>query len=477
MIIVGAGLAGLALARRLADSRAGRVLVIESGPDAGRDHYRWVNDPQQAHTMWLDPTADPHFWQPYQATDSAYRGIAGLRRRLGGRSLYWGGVAVPIEPWALDDGSWPRSVVDDLTVSWRGGQSLYHEATEELRQWTGTAALSDGRAVDLGGHRFDEAPRAVRTSPDGQRWQAYSPLGDWPESVEVVSDCHAVAVATDQDRITGLLVEENGVRRVIAAPKIVLAAGTVENSRLVLQALHRADSSGPVELTGLVDKLAQGFVVAFDPAAAPKSMAALAESGGLFLSRADADLRSSLFLGARMNEHGLMVVDCYCMGEQTRSATGRVWCEPGADLPWPTFVAGGLSEADTRMTLDQQRELQRLYEELCGEAGVSGTRLHFDEPFGSEDLAERLVIGDTLRVPGVPATYSFPIGSEQHEAGTLPLGGAVVDEHARVRSVDGLYVTGPATFPRTGAANPALTILALSARLAGELADSGSVSR
>ena len=102
--------------------------------------------------------------------------------------------------------------------------------------------------------------------------------------------------------------------------------------------------------------------------------------------------------------------------------------------------------------------------------GVTVGGLDFEDPFGSLDLAKQLGAGDAMTASGRTSTYSFPIGSEQHEAGTLHLGGALLDERAKERAVGGLYVTGPATFPRTGAANPALTILALSARLAGELA-------
>jgi choline dehydrogenase-like flavoprotein len=479
VIVVGAGLAGLALARRLAVSHSGRVLVVESGPDAGRDHYRWENDPERANALWLDPAADPHLSRPYRPTDAGYRGIAGLRRRLGGRSLYWGGVAVPIEPWALNEESWPPSVVAELTTCWRGGPSLYERVTKELTEWA-DGPLTTDRGFALGRHRFTEAPKAVRESAAGARWRAYSPLDDWPESVPLVCGHHAVAVVTDQDGVAGLVVERAGERVTIDARRIVLAAGTIENSRLVLQALPRTDSTSdstshaaPAALPGLVDKVAQGFVTAFDPAAAPAALRDVTEPGGLFLQRADARLRSSLFVRTYVNAHGLVVVDCYCMGEQTRAATGRVWCEPGPRLPWPTFVAGGLCPADELLVSAQRRELRQLYELLCQDAGVAGTGadLEFEDAFGSADLAGALVAGDGAVVPGRPTTYAFPLGSEQHEAGTLPLGGAVVDEHARVRAVPGLYVCGPATFPRTGAANPALTVLALATRLAGDLAD------
>jgi hypothetical protein len=52
------------------------------------------------------------------------------------------------------------------------------------------------------------------------------------------------------------------------------------------------------------------------------------------------------------------------------------------------------------------------------------------------------------------------LGGEDHEGGTLPLG-TVLDDRHRLAGIAGLYVAGPATFPRMGAANPGLTTMAL----------------
>jgi len=71
---------------------------------------------------------------------------------------------------------------------------------------------------------------------------------------------------------------------------------------------------------------------------------------------------------------------------------------------------------------------------------------------------------DPSSAPGAVCTYSFPLGTENHEAGTLPLGSILDDDH-QFRGLAGLYAVGPAVFPRAGAANPALTILALASVL------------
>ncbi|KZS69055.1 hypothetical protein A4G26_07715 [Mycobacterium kansasii] len=61
-------------------------------------------------------------------------------------------------------------------------------------------------------------------------------------------------------------------------------------------------------------------------------------------------------------------------------------------------------------------------------------------------------------------------GSVDHEAGTPPLGGEHVNPAGRVPPAAGAYVIGPATFPRSGAANPSLTTLTLARHTARTLA-------
>jgi choline dehydrogenase-like flavoprotein len=50
----------------------------------------------------------------------------------------------------------------------------------------------------------------------------------------------------------------------------------------------------------------------------------------------------------------------------------------------------------------------------------------------------------------------------------------IVNTDLKVHSVDNLYITGQAVFPTSGYANPTLTVVALSLRLADHLMDQGS---
>jgi len=151
---------------------------------------------------------------------------------------------------------------------------------------------------------------------------------------------------------------------------------------------------------------------------------------------------------------------------------GQVRCDPGGGWPWPTHVEAGLGPEDQLLCEAQQLELRRLWGQFCDSAGIAGTPLSFGPVFGSPDLPGRLLAPRIARGPTAARTYSFPLGSEQHEAGTTPLG-TVLDDNHQFREVPGLFAAGPSSFPRTGAANPAMTTLALAKRLAGKLAEAG----
>ncbi|GIE95226.1 FAD-dependent oxidoreductase [Paractinoplanes rishiriensis] len=474
VVIVGGGFAGLALADELARRGNEDVLVVEAGSDAGREHYRQEFDEATATSMWLDPDSDKHAWRPYESTGLAFAGVSAVRRRLGGRSLYWHGMVLPIEPWALTSPDWPASVVSDLTVEWENGRPLYERTVTRLAGWANgspATSLSSGRTLDLAGYRFTEAPRAVRRSPDGGRWRAYSPFEQWNGSTAILCESRAVEILIDAGRVRGVRVERGGRRHDIGARVVVLASSTVENSRLAIQALTGLGRLPDARLTGLVDKVAQGFVATFDVDHLPDGLRGAADDGGVYVSP-NPELRSNTFLSLRVNQHGVGVVDAYLMGEQTRGSHGAIWCDPAGDTPWRTHVRCSLGPDDVRLVAAQRTELQRLYDAVCSAIGTGcpSATLSFAnaDEFGSADLPDILRRADALRLPQAPYTYAFPLGSEQHEAGTLAVGELLGDDF-QFRAVPGLYACGPSTFPRTGAANPVQTILALAARTAAAL--------
>jgi choline dehydrogenase-like flavoprotein len=148
-----------------------------------------------------------------------------------------------------------------------------------------------------------------------------------------------------------------------------------------------------------------------------------------------------------------------------------------------SHIRANVSEAD-QAVLDAARvELRRWAEQLAGgtvveivrhgSPGSSAARDGRDAPwFGHDDALNAVTETD---VAGAFAQFDVPYGAFEHEACTHPIGdgGPVpVSSDLEVVELPGVYVAGPGAFARLGAANPALTIIAMS-RWLGERLSGG----
>lgn len=428
VVVVGGGLAGLEAALALRACGVPDVAVVDGA--ASSRVARWRS------------TTPPH-----------YPDAAPQHRRLGGRSLAWHGVTVRLEDWALAD--WPVSVATALTDGADGG--LYAETEADLTAWAGwpldaprerDAALL-ARLRELTGAGWAPVPRAVRG--DGR---AYTPLRRWQGHGQgrVVGGA-AVAVVVAGGRARGVQV---GARR-YPAGSVLVTAGTLETTRLVAQARGPTQRRYP----GLHDHLVEGLLVRLPPDALPAPA---------FARRpADAAGRCALFARTHPDPAGVLL-DLWTMGEQRSSpAGGVVFDRPGAP-PWPTRVEAGLGPGDDDVLAAGRAALRAVWQALTRGGGAPvrsapqwSAFLAAAHPFpAAREQAAALPVGGAVG-------YGWPLGSVDHEGGTLPYGGPL-DESGQVRDVPGLWVAGPAAFPRPGAANPSLTTLALARRTARAIA-------
>lgn len=474
--VVGGGLAGLELAAELERRGVEDAVVLEAGP--GRDllHVNGAFDAARALRTWLEPRSDAHFERPWtSATPPHYAGASGMRMRLGGRSLYWHGVALPVDDWALG-APWPARVVADLRESRDGGPGLYELVCDDLARWArgGGGPLLDGsRTVRIGELVLGATPRAVRRSAaHPERWIAYSPLDRWrhPDSDRALRE-PGVAIVTGAV-VDGVVVEGGRARGVrgragargvpfeIAAEQVVLAAGTVPSSGLALGAL-RAATGRERRLTGLVDHIVHGVVARVEGAAA-RRLLELAPPGSYCAPRPQ--LRSIAFLDVRATARGALL-DLQLSGEQTGGTHGAVALRSGRPV-----VSAALSAGDRELVAGQRRALRALWDDLAAAGACRAAALEFPD-YDAARRGNAVVLPERLATvaAGAPLTWCNSLGTEDHEGGTLPLGALLDDDHQLV-DVPGLYAAGPATFPRMGAANPALTVLALARRLGARLA-------
>lgn len=489
ILIIGGGLAGLEVAKHLELAGADDVLVVEAGAGDDLRHVYAANDAASADRMWTDEKCDAYFVQPWKsATEPHFGAGSGLRRRVGGRSLYWHGVLLPVEDWALTEADWPRAVIDDLAHSWQGGASLYARVRSDLMEWSRKAARSgaapDDNALCVGRFRFTEPPRAVRpVGPASARWEAYSPLAHWLEpdptaqnaggerGVRIAPDVETLAVLTTRGEAEGVVVRHrvSGEEKRITAGKVVLAAGTVESTRLAIQALHQAGKGSRNQLAGLVDHIVQGFNVSLDSADMPDWLPARAREGVFSFTPGSGASRSNLFLELGLTVAGELRLEVWATGEQLRSAQGVVSCSPSDEWSWPVTISTGLDTQDTLTVEAQRDELREFWSEWCAEFDLKPVPLEFEFDFTSPARTLRSV-RESLRAEDrppfhQPVTWSSPLGTEEHEGGTLAIGD-VLNENQEFLEIPGLFAVGPAIFPRQGSANPSLTSLALSRRLA-----------
>lgn len=486
ILVVGAGLAGLETVKQLDLRGAPSVLVLEAGPGTELRHLNTVFPPDQALRMWLDTDTDPHFHRPWNAlTPPHYTVSSGIRRRVGGRSLYWYGVVLPVESWALAEGVWPDRVVSDLTRSWEGGAGLYQRQLHHIDAWRAAGpaeprtAAPESRVV-LGDHRLTTTPRATRRSrnhPD--RWFAYSPLDHWRDpdtgvplqetpGITVRDHIEVVRVVVETGKCRGVTVRDirTGEIHKVRSDSVVLAAGTLENSRLAIQALHEAGVLPSARLGRLNDHIVQGF---FLRVASSQARALLeAVPSGSYYGPCPS-LLSNLFVDIVPHGENEVLVDVRVTGEQEPTEEGYVECRTGEDTPWSAIVHASTSSRDKNMIRSQRAVLHDAWKNLARLTDHPANALSFAD-FDRPVRTNAFVLPRTMAAAelGRPSTWSSVLGSEDHEGGTLPLGHLLSDDQ-EFKQIEGLFATGPSIFPRTGAANPSLTTLALSERLAAHL--------
>ena len=219
--VVGAGIAGLLLATRLA-RRKRKVIVLESG------------------SLRFDPQI--HALNEIDDPDRRYsRALTGRYRGLGGSSSRWGGRMIPISPADSGDRQhvaqpeWPisQNVLDGYEPELEALFSVGHDSFDEIDSIT--AGLS-------GLLRTDEEDFKARWAkcPTFKRCNIVTMLGDELRSSQYVTVWLNATVAgfgldRDAGRLVTLKAQSLAERRIeVTADQFVIAAGTIESTRLLL---------------------------------------------------------------------------------------------------------------------------------------------------------------------------------------------------------------------------------------------------
>lgn len=499
--VVGAGPAGVALALALAPTGQ-RIVLLEAG---GLGY-----DPRVQRLFEGEVEGDP--FPPLRDTRLG---------ALGGATGVWAGFCRPLEDsdFAPRHGSpgWPFGAAA-LAPYWRRAHAVCQlgEYDYDARRWSARLGLpllggDTGAVRSLVFHRH-----ALRFGGAYRRQLEATP--------NLVLALHApvtrLALSASGGRVDGIVVRRPaGQDHLLRARVVVLAAGGIENARLLLLSGDRAEEA-PGNAYGLVGRyftdhpfVEPGFLALSGPAA-PLDFYFPQPAGGATLRGAltlDPDIvaREGLLNGAILLQPRYEGHDAFASPEvkslleafarlTRKSVPGGV----GRDLLHALRAPGKVSTALSRKLFVRHGPAKRWRLRMMFETeSVFENRVTLSErldPLGrrrarvewrltDRDIAsmraftalvsdglQRSAVGRIdLKIPDNPAGWrSAAIGGKHHMGTTRmhvePTHG-VVDADCRVHGTSNLFVTGSSVFPSGGFANPTLTIVALALRLGDHL--------
>jgi choline dehydrogenase-like flavoprotein len=528
--VVGAGPAGIAVARELA-SRGKSVVLLESGG---------LRLEAASEDLNKGEVVDPVAHGPLEA----YR-----RRRLGGATTAWGGRCVPFDAIDFERRSWvPNS-------GWPFGKSAVDAYGERAHAYLDLGAFtydpaealapaSRGRAMIPGLASDDVAEDTLYLfSPPTNFGKKFQDELAASRAVRLVLYASCLKIMTDREgsRATHLVVGSAADRRFsVVADRFVLAAGGLENVRLLLASndVHpggignRHDLLGRYYMCHVIGHLEVEFtsrevVWDYEKTASglycQRTVAVRAEaqrrlgllnhrariehadisdpshgSGVLSASYLVKSLLASPLFRARLDVLSRGVLNSkqkqeLRVAEHLRNILldaggvarfSRRWIEERilSDVKLPSVVmrsdanvytlrldAEQIPNPDSRVTLGDARD------------ALGQRRLKVDwRRTGADDemlLAVCRHIGRALEESGAGRLRSdpslIPEATGGHHIGTTRMSsdpsGGVVDGDCRVHDVKNLYIASSSVFPTCSYANPTLLVLSLALRLADHL--------
>jgi choline dehydrogenase-like flavoprotein len=503
--ILGAGAAGITLAKELIGAGV-EVALIESG---GFEYDAATQELYRGESVG----------RRYQALD------ASRLRFFGGTTNHWGGTCRPLDAIDFEQRAWvPHSGwpfgLEHLDPFYARAQTLC-----ELGPYAYEAAhwqSEEYPTLPLEGERLTTA--VFQQSPPTRFGQVYRDEIVRAANVTVYTHANLLGFETNEgasEVIQAQLGTLSGRRHAVAARSYILAAGGIENARLLLLSgteqqpglgnahdlvgryfmdhpimqsavimlsdptlrlgLYRATRRDPdtvIEGTGVKAFLTptpelQRHEQLLNCAARPRETRwQEATPGARALRGVFGDLRQGRWPQDLTTHIGAIAQD---IDELARTAYARL--RNGA--PPPVFrLYHWLEQApnpDSRVTLAEERDafgLRRARVDWRFTEQELRTTLRMQQLVGEE--LGRAGIG-RLRLDEGLAAGEWPeeLSWSNHHMGTTRMHDdpkqGVVDAHCRVHGVANLYVAGSSVFPTCGHANPTLTIVALAVRLADHI--------
>ena len=490
--IAGGGTAGLLLAHRLAEGGAD-VLLLEAG----------------------GLTPEPRSQALYAAehADLLHTGtVDGRFRTLGGSSTRWGGQLLPYTadifkpPAGSAAVAWPLEAAD-LERFYPALEQLMHVRelpfTDALLPALGHAGSPFASAFRLRYSKWTPFARRNLAETVGKQCLAHP-------RVTVVTHANVAELEGAEGRIAAVRVVDYAGRSFrVRAEHFIVAAGTVESSRLLLSSpavpnahdqlgryfhdhvsCHAAQIEPGVR-AAIFERLGPFFVDGVLLTPKLEASAALEAEAGLLAAMAHLVIEEPADSGIAAVRNVLTAVQRRT-GISARDVTGMVrgtgdvmrllWASKmqrrravsRRATVWLNIDTEQPARASSRIRLSEHVDGLGLRKALVdwrvgveeGETAVRYARLLRAEfvraGFGELNWVDGLLEGEA---PALADTY-HPMGGLR--MGADP-GASVVDCNLRVHGVDNLHVASCAVYPSGGSSNPTFTLMALSLRLADHL--------
>jgi choline dehydrogenase-like flavoprotein len=507
VVVLGAGAVGLYAASQLA-ARGRDVVVIEAG--------------------------DTHLGNfaegTYTSVGRAHTGIKlGRSRSMGGTTNLWGGQLVEFQP------------IDFEGRAWLPG-SKWPVRYDEIAPYYKPTYLNLGTPVNL--IDDDAVWRGVSCSrpdlgPDFEvfftRWMGTPNFAELfaqqiqnDEKMSVLAGFTAVGFRGDGARISAVRVtNDKGQSHWIEAGTVILAAGTIENARLLLHTAQDPDWRAPWSGNDNVGRTFQdhlgGKIASFEPANKRgffKMFSNVAFAGRKFQPkirmRNDVQLRQQIYntqvffaFESEISEHMVYLKQFLRaalynrkfsgIGDVFRNGFGMarylvplmwkyVWDHRVFVPSTAKILMHVQSEhapvAESRITIDRNAVDSYGLARVVLDWRLAGNELASLREFAVQIRAAlqsagigQLKIDEDLL--SMNQSFLAKLGDTYHQAGGTNMAASeqegVVDKNLRVFGTENLYVTGASVFPTTSNANTTFTALAFTTRLIDHLTGVSSV--